>query len=95
MCTCRYKIYSRICCLAKQHGLLSNYVLKNLSFFTEGFGDWNKALETFDMHEKSDMHREVTERLQLRASSIHIDCMLDIKAVAEQEFYTCMLLKLL
>jgi len=92
VCTRRYKTYYRICCLAKQHGLLSNSVLKNSSFITEGFGNWNKAIERFDMHEKSDMHREATERLQL---TIHIGCMLDTKAVAEQEFHRCMLLKLL
>jgi len=72
-----------------------DYCLKNSSIITEGFGNWNKPLERFDMHEKSHMHCETTERLQFRASSIHIGCMLNTKAVAEQEFHRCMLLKLL
>ena len=84
-----------ICCLAKQHGLLSTSVLKSSSFIKDGFGNWNKALERFGMHEKSDMHREATERLQLRASKIHIGCILDTKAAPEQEFHRWMLLKLL
>jgi len=71
VCTRQYKIYCRICCLAKQRGLLSNSELKNSSFITEGFGNWNKALERFDMHAKSNMYRKATERLQLRVSSIH------------------------
>ncbi|XP_065885455.1 zinc finger MYM-type protein 1-like [Dysidea avara] len=95
VCTGRYKIYCRICCLAKQHGLLSTSVLKNSSFIGDGFGNWNKALERFHMHENSDMHREAVERLQLRESSIHIGCILDTRAAPEQEFHRSMLLKLL
>ncbi|XP_065920227.1 zinc finger MYM-type protein 1-like [Dysidea avara] len=35
----------------------------DLSLQSEGFSSWNKALERFDMHEKSQMHREAIERL--------------------------------
>jgi len=47
-------------------------VLKNSSFVAEGFANWNKALERFEMHEKSEMHREFLERLEYRASNVPI-----------------------
>ena len=80
--------------MAKQHGLLSTSV-KNLSFVAEGFGNWNKALERFEMHEKSEMHREALERLEYRASNVHIGNLLNREVAADQEFHRCMLLKLL
>ena len=94
VCTIQYKIYCRVCCLAKQHGLLSTSG-KNSSFIAEGFGNWNKALERFEMHEKSEMHREALERLEYRASNVHIGNLLNREVAADQEFHRCMLLKLL
>jgi len=72
----------------KQHGVLSTSVLKNSSFVAEGFGNWNKALERFEMHEKSEVHREALEKLQ---SNIHIGNLCNKEVTADQEFYRCML----
>ena len=52
VCTGGYKIFCRVCCMAKQQKLLSPSVFKTSLFIAEGFGSWNKALERFDMHKK-------------------------------------------
>jgi len=41
------------------------------------------------------MHREALERLQYRASNIHIVNLLNREVAADQEFHRLMLLKLL
>ena len=70
-------------------------ISKNLPFLAEGFGNWIKALERFEMHEKSEMHREALERLKYRASSVHIGNLMNTQVAADQEFHRCMLFKLL
>ena len=58
--------------MAKQQKLLSPSAFKTSSFIAEGFGSWNKALERFDMHEKSEMHGEAVERLAYKSSRVNI-----------------------
>ena len=87
VCTSQYKIYCGICCLAKQHGLLSTSVLSKIHYLlVADLLTGTKPLKGLT-HIKSDMHCEATERLQLRASSIHIGCILDTKASPKQEFH--------
>ena len=60
--TTRYKIFCSICRGAKQLGLVK-FSKYQKSVFTEGgYGNWIKAPQRFHDHEKSDMHREATEK---------------------------------
>lgn len=87
--------FSVVCCIAKQQKLLSPSVFKTSPFIVEGFGSWKKALERFDMHEKSEMHREAVERLACKASHVHIGNMINAQSLFEQEFHRSMLFKLM
>ena len=81
--------------MAKQQKLLSPLVFKTSPFIAEGFGSWNKALERFDMHEKSEMHREAVERLAYKSSHVHIGNIMNAQSLYEQEFHRNMLFKLM
>ena len=65
------------------------------AFIAEGFGSWNKALERFDMHEKSEMHCEAVERLAYKSSRVHIGNIMNAQSLYEQEFHRSMLIKLM
>ena len=95
VCANRHKVFCRVCCLAKQQKLLSVSVLRSSPFINEGFGSWNKALERFDVHEKSQMHREAVERLACKASSVDLGVMMNARSSVDQEFHRNMLFKLL
>ena len=60
--------------LSQTKKLLSPAVLQISPFIAEGFGSWNKALERFDMHEKSQMHCEAVQRLACKISNVDIFC---------------------
>ena len=49
MCTSRYRLFCASCCGAKQQGLLT--FLRS------------KAIERFNDHERSEMHKEAVEKL--------------------------------
>ena len=95
VCANRHKVFCRMCCLAKQQKLLSVSVLRSSPFINKGFGSWNKALERFDVHEKSQMHHEAVERLACKASSVDLGVMMNAWSSADQEFHRNMLFKLL
>ena len=61
--TSRYKIFCSTCRGAKQLGLLKLCKYQKSVFTEEGFGNWNKALQRFQDHEKSDMHKEATAKI--------------------------------
>ena len=62
VCTSKYKIYCATCG-AQHQGLLTLTKHKNTAFVDRGFGSWNKAIERFNDHERSEMHREAVEKL--------------------------------
>ena len=95
VCTIKHKIFCRVCSFAKQQKLLSPSVLRSSPFTAEGFSSWNKALERFDMHEKSQMHREAIERLTCKDSIADIGIMMNTRSSIEQEFHRNMLFKLM
>ena len=45
VCTSRYKIFCRVCCLAKLHGLVSTSLLKNSSFISEALVTGTRPLK--------------------------------------------------
>ena len=69
VCTTRYKIVCSICRGAKQFGLVK---FSKSVFTEEGYGNWTKALQRFQDHEKSDLHREATEKMAARSSGTNI-----------------------
>ena len=96
MCSSRYKILCRTCRSVQQQGLLSSLVLNSKSpFITGDCGNWRKALQRFQEHEKSEMHLETAERLAAKASSLHIGAWLNTQYAEEQKFHKTMLFKLL
>jgi len=70
-------------------------VLNKSPYITGGFGNWRKALKTFQEHEKSEIHIEAVERLAAKASTVHIAAQLNARYAADQQFHKTMLIKLL
>jgi len=64
-------------------------------FIEEGYGNWNKALQRFHNHEKSDMHREAMEKMAARLSGTNIVAQLSAQHEAYNLFHRKMLMKLL
>ena len=95
VCTTRYKIFCSICRSAKHLGLL-RFSKYQKSIFTEtGYGNWAKAIQHFQEHEKSDMHREATEKMAAQSSSVNVIFQLSSQHEADTLFHRKMLLKLL
>jgi len=69
--------------------------MRSSPFIAEGFGSWNKALERFYFHEKSQMHCEAVEKLACKASKVDIGVMMNARSSIEQEFNRSMLFKLM
>ena len=82
-----------MCCLATQPKLLLPSVLQSSPFIAEGFGSWNKALERFDMHERSQIHCGAVERLSCEAFNIDIDVLMSAQSSTEQEVHKSKLFK--
>ena len=96
VCSLRYRIFCRLCCGAKQQGLLTNSDhLSKSPFINNGFANWKKALQRFSEHEQSDIHHEAVEKLAAKASSVHIGAQLSSIKATEMAFYKCMLMKVL
>ena len=57
VCTSKYKIFC-----SKHLGLLTFSKRQNFVFLEEGFGNCNKALQMFQQHEKSDVHKEMAAK---------------------------------
>ena len=95
VCTSKYKIFCASCCGAKQQGLLTFTRHKNTAFVDQGFGSWNKAIERFNDHERSEMHREAVEKLAAKSSRTNVVTQLRIQCEADQRFHRDMLMKLL
>ena len=72
VCTSKYKVFCVSCRSAKQQGLLTFTKHQNSAFVDQGFGSWNKAIERFNDHERSEMHKEAVERLAAKSSSADV-----------------------
>ena len=62
LCTTRARVfcvYCRYCCV---HGLLMS--MKEDAFVNNGFNNWKKALESFNQHAKSRIHKESILKIQ-------------------------------
>ena len=68
---------------------------KNTAFVDRGFGSWNKAIERFNDHERSEMHREAVEKLAAKSSRANVVTQLHLCCEADQKFHREMLMKLL
>ena len=89
VCSMQFRIFCRLCCGAKQQGLLTNgeHLLIS-SFINNGFANWKKALQRFTEHERSDIHKEAVEKLAAKSSSVHIGAQLSSGKAAEMAFAT-------
>ena len=94
VCTSKYKIFCATCS-AQQQGLLTLTKHKNTAFVDRGFGSWNKAIERFNDHERSEMHKEAVEKLAAKSSRADVVMQLRIRCEADQKFHREMLMKLL
>ena len=83
MCTSRYRLFCASCCGAKQQGLLTFLKHKNAAFVDQGFGSWSKAIERFNDHERSEMHKEAVEKLAAKSCRADITMQLLISSFIE------------
>ena len=95
VCTSKYKVFCATCCGAKQQGLLTFTKHKDTAFVDEGFGSWNKALERFKDHEKSEMHKEAVQKLAAKSSGADVATQLRMQCKADQRFHREMLIMVL
>ena len=80
VCTSRYKIFCSTCRGAKQLDLLKLSKYQKSVFTEEGFGNWNKALQRFQDHEKSDMHKEATAKMAAKSSGVNVLALAQLSA---------------
>ena len=77
VCTSRYKIFCSTCRGAKHLGLTFPKQ-KTSVFVEEGHCNWSKALQRFQDHEKSDIHK-ATEKMAIKSSGINIAAQLSVQ----------------
>ena len=94
VCTSRFKIFCTICRHAKQQNFLTFSKCQSSTFIEEGFGNWRKALQRFQEHEKSMTHREATMKIAA-SSSTQIATRLNNECAELQKFRRIMLMKVL
>ena len=95
VCTSSYAIFYRVCCSAKQKGLLSFPKHPQIPFVEGGFTNWKKALQGFQSHEKSSVHKEAISTISSIARGVNIAALLSKEKEAELRYHRDMLLKLL
>ena len=80
-------MFCSTCCGAKHLGLLTFSKFKKLVFTEEGYGNLNKALQRFQIHAKSDMHREATEKMAANSRGTNIAAQLSDQHEADNQFH--------
>lgn len=95
VCTSSYKIFCFICRSAQSLGLITFSRHQKSTFTYDGFNNWKKAMQRFDEHEKSAMHREAVMKIAARSSSINVGAQLSKQHEADTKSHRRMLLKLL
>ena len=95
VCTSRYMIFCVSCRSANGQGLLTFSKRSNLAFVQDGFSNWKKALQTFQEHEASSMHREAALKLAAKSSGVRVDTQLSTQLKLDQEHHRRMFLKVL
>ena len=95
VCTAQYKIFCVSCRSANDQGLLTFSKRSNLAFIQDGFSNWKKALQKFQEHEASSMHREATLKLAAKSTGVRVDTQLSTQLKMDQEHHRRMFLKVL
>lgn len=95
VCTSSFKIFCCTCRSAISQDLVTFSKHQNSVFTDSGFGNWKKALQRFDQHEKSQMHREASVKTAAKASSTNIGAQLSKWYDEDTKNHRRMLLKLL
>ena len=86
VCTSRYKVFCSTCRGAKHLGLTFPKQ-KTSVFVEEGYCNWSKALQRFQDHEKSEIHKEATEKMAIKSSGINITAQLSVQHKANNLFH--------
>ena len=93
MCITKLKAYCAYCRYSHKRGLLTDK-LGEAAFITAGFNNWKKALERFEHHSQSSIHREGVLKIELMKLP-DIVSMLDSTHRKNQEVHRKMLLTVL
>ena len=64
LCTTRLKAYCAYCRYCNERDLLTDK-LGEAAFVTTGFNNWKKALQRFEQHSQSSLHKEAVLKLEL------------------------------
>ena len=94
VCTSKFRVFCTICRHAKQQNFLTFSKCQSSTFVEEGFGNWRKALQRFQEHEKSMTHREAAVKIAASRST-PIATILNNECAALQKFRRSMLTKVL
>ena len=95
VCSSKYRIFCASCLSARKQGLIRFFRRQSSSFVDTGFKGWNKAIQRFNEHEKSQMHKEATLKLAMKHSSTDISRQLHAQCEESKRFHKEMLMKLL
>ena len=96
VCSSKYRIFCSSCLSARKQGLLTfSKRQSNTTFLDTGFKTWNKAIERFSEHERSQLHKEATLKLSMKHSSTDIGAQLHTQCEDSRRFHREMLMKLL
>ena len=76
VCPSSFKIFCIVCRSAMIDGLVTFAKHQDSTFTENGFSNWKKALQRFDEHDKSEMHREAAIKVANKSSTTNIGAQL-------------------
>ena len=91
-CNSRKRVFCYYCVSAYEKGLLTSH--PKTAFFVEGFQNWKKAVERFQVHEGAECHREAKLKLCLSKAPTIAE-QLNVQAAKTKAENRRMLLKLI
>lgn len=95
VCTSSYKVFCHVCCSARNQDLITFSKRFKLTFVEGGFSNWKKALQRFSEHEKSEMHREATTKVNAKSNAVDVGAQLSTQRSEDMRNHRLMFLKVL
>ena len=90
LCTTRFRVFCSYCRYCYRRRLLTDK-LGEAAFVTMGYNNWKKAVERFNQHTFSSLHKESLLKIEL-LKVVPVDAQLNAKVKVDQENHREMLL---
>ena len=95
VCTSSFRIYCYVCRSAMKHELVTFTKHQQSTFVKDGFSNLKKALQRFQEHEHSEMHKEASLKLAAKSSKVDVAAQISQEHDKQAKEHREMLLKVL